>query len=171
MPARSLHVLLVEDSLPDAELIGRVLRGTGDEVDVTRVADETGLRRELAGGHTDIVLSDFSMPGFSGREALRITREMAPDLPFIFVSGTLGEELAIDALQRGASDYVLKENLVRLPSGIDRALTGARERAARMIAERALRESEERYRAIVEHTDDWIWELGADSRVTDINSG
>ncbi len=170
MTEDALSILLVEDSQPDADMIRHALRGAG-KLHMVRVADEVGLRRQLTDARPDIVLSDFSMPGFSGREALNITREMAPEVPFIFVSGTIGEELAIDALRRGASDYVLKDNLARLPAAIARAIEGARERAARLNAERALRESEERFRAIVEHTEDWIWEVSADGLRTYTNPG
>jgi PAS domain S-box-containing protein len=114
----------------------------------------------------DIVLSDYSMPGFGGHDALDIVIRRSPETPFVYVSGTIGEERAIEALQRGAWDYVLKENLRRLPASIDRALRMAAERAERAAIQRALRESEERFRSIVETSQDWIWENDADFRLT-----
>ncbi|KFN50040.1 EAL domain-containing protein [Arenimonas composti] len=161
-----LSILLVEDSTADAELITLSLRRFGPGLLIDRVADAASLRQRLADAPPDVVLSDFSMPGFSGREALEICRETAPDIPFLFVSGTIGEELAIEALRSGAADYVLKDNLVRLPGAIERALRVNRERQARVVAERALRESEERFRSILESTDDWIWESSIDGVLT-----
>ncbi|EQD46007.1 PAS/PAC sensor protein, partial [mine drainage metagenome] len=107
----------------------------------------------------DVILSDFSMPGFSGMHALEIVRELAPEIPFIFVSGTIGEEAAIEALQQGAADYVLKENLRRLQPAVERALRTAAACREMQGMQRALRESEERFRTIVETTEDWIWEM------------
>ncbi|MFT3808115.1 EAL domain-containing protein [Arenimonas sp.] len=154
-----LRVLLVEDSVADAEMIARALKGLAPEMSVHRVVDEPGLREALERFSPHIVLCDYSMPGFGGQDALRVVTTMAPDLPFIFVSGTIGEEVAIDALQRGAADYVLKENLRRLQPAIERALRVGQERSERLRIERALRASEERFRAIVESTADWMWEM------------
>ena len=162
----TLNVLLVEDSPSDAELVLRSLDELPARIEHTRVSSEAGLRQALAEFEPDIILSDFSMPGFSGQDALLISRSEAPHVPFIFVSGTIGEELAIQALQRGALDYVLKDNMRRLPSAVERALGITRERAALERAERALRDSEERFRAIVETSQDWIWEADTALRLT-----
>jgi len=156
-----LRVLMVDDSAPDLALNERALRDLGRRVRTCAVASEAGLRAALADFHPDVILSDFSMPGFSGQEALQIARELAPEIPFIFVSGTIGEELAIDAMQRGAADYVLKDNLRRLRPAIERALGAAEQVRERRRMQRALAQSEERYRALVETTEDWIWETDA----------
>ncbi|GAB3736727.1 hypothetical protein GCM10028862_21540 [Luteimonas pelagia] len=166
----NLRVLLVEDSEADAELILRALRGLGVPYEHARVATESELRERLADYAPHIVLSDFSMPGFSGREALRVVTEVAPDTPFLFVSGTIGEEMAIDALQRGAVDYILKDNLRRLAPAVQRALGSAYERVRRRDMERALRDSEARFRSIVESSRDWIWEMDASGHLTYSNA-
>ncbi len=95
-----------------------------------------------------MILSDFTMPRFNGMDALAIARQVRPNIPFIFVSGTLGEEYAIRALKNGATDYVLKSNLLRLPPAVERAMNDTRERGARHAFERDLRESEKRYRRL-----------------------
>jgi PAS domain S-box-containing protein/diguanylate cyclase (GGDEF)-like protein len=164
--ATRLKVLMVEDSPADAELVLRALSDLPMPVEHLRVADEIGLREALAEFVPDIILSDFSMPGFSGQEALGIAIEKLPDVPFLFVSGTIGEELAIEALRQGAMDYVLKDNLRRLSSAVERAMETARQRSERIGIERALRDSEERFRTIVESSQDWIWENERDTRIT-----
>ena len=137
-----LRLLLSEDNPADAELELRELKRSGlslqHRVAITPESFIAALR-EFA---PDIVVSDFSMPAFDGMEALRLTREMAPDIPFIFVSGTLGEEYAIRALRNGATDYVLKSNLMRLPAAVDRAIHGAEEQRARRRAEAGLRRAQ-----------------------------
>ena len=162
----ALKVLLVEDSAADAEL---VLRALARPVEHLRVSSGPALRQALADYRPDVVLSDFAMPGFDGPEALRICGEIAPDIPFLFVSGTIGEERAIDALQRGAADYVHKDNLRRLPSAVTRAMDLAGERREHQRIQHALIESEERFRTIVENSQDWIWEGDLDTRITYCN--
>jgi diguanylate cyclase len=136
--AQQLKVLLVEDSEADAGLALHELQRGGVPCESVRVAAEAAFRHELAQFQPHIILSDFSMPGFDGLSALALARELAPDVPFIFVSGTIGEENAIQALHGGATDYVLKGNLLRLPSAVDRALREAETRKARRRAEERL---------------------------------
>lgn len=166
-----LRVLLVEDSPADVDILCRELRPLHPCVETLAVDNAERLRQALEAFAPHLVLSDFSMPGFNGLEALKLVRELAPDTPFIFVSGTIGEEVAITALHAGADDYVLKDNLRRLASSVERALRNAAERQARRQAERALRASEERFRALVETTEDWIWEAGLDGTLTYSNIG
>lgn len=166
----SLKILLVEDQPADAELVLRALVKLPNEIDHRRVSCEEELRDALSGFRPHIVLSDFSMPGFSGLDALEIVRHEVPTIPFIFVSGTIGEERAIEALQRGATDYVLKDNLKRLIPSVERALQLAAEREQRRQVEKALFESEARYRSVAETTQDWIWETDAEGLHTYSNS-
>lgn len=98
----------------------------------------------------DLILSDYTIPGFDGREALSLAREKCPHTPFIFVSGTIGEDTAIEALKNGATDYVLKHRLMRLIPAIDRALREAAAHAEHERAELAMRESEHKYREVFE---------------------
>jgi diguanylate cyclase (GGDEF)-like protein len=118
----TLRILMVEDMPHEAELVVRQLRRDGLRFEARRVETEEALRTHLIEYSPDIILSDFNLPQFDGISALRVVREMAPAVPFIFVSGTIGEERAIDALRAGASDYVLKNNLLRLAPAVRRAL-------------------------------------------------
>src|ERR1700704_1580441 len=109
----SVRVLIVEDSEDDATLLRRLLRQSGYHVDSERVESARGLTEALK-KKWDIVISDHSMPHFSGLEALKMVRRQNPEIPFIFVSGTIGEETATEAMRGGAQDYLLKTNLKRL---------------------------------------------------------
>jgi formate hydrogenlyase transcriptional activator len=148
--SRDLRVLILDDVLTDAELIERELRKAGLAFAVRFVATRGEFMRELRSFAPTLILADYSMPGFRGSEALEIVRQEWPDLPFVFVSGALGEELAIDTLKQGATDYVLKHRLSRLGPAVRRALAEAEERAARRAAEDALRRSEERHRVLLQ---------------------
>ena len=147
-----LRILLIEDVPTDAELEIRELKRAGLRV-VHRVVDtEAAYREALREFRPDVILSDFSMPHFDGMLALALARELVPDVPFIFVSGTIGEEYAIRALKNGATDYVLKNNLVRLPAAVERALRDAEELALR----RKMEEAQARLVAILEATTDLV---------------
>lgn len=154
-----VRVLIVEDSEADTELALRRLAKDGIAHSAMRVDNEPDFRAALGSGECDIIISDFSLPRFDGLSALAIAASEAPDIPFIFLSGTIGEERAIDALQRGAVDYVLKSNLSRFAPAVRRALAESAERSAKRIAE-------ERLRDVIETAQDWIWELDRDGRFT-----
>ena len=142
----AIKVLLVEDHAEDAEILLREMRLRGLNVDGRRVDTPREYEEALALFEPDLILSDYTLPGFDGTEALRIARSTRPDTPFIFVSGTIGEERAIQALKQGAVDYVLKESRARLVPAIERALREAKDRDVARWAQRELEESEERFR-------------------------
>jgi PAS domain S-box-containing protein len=137
-----LRILSIEDDALDAELIQETLADAGIDCELTRVDSEATLIDALERGGVDLILADYTLPSFDGLSALKITRQNWPDLPFIFVSGTLGEEVAIEALKIGATDYVLKTRLSRLVPSVHRALRESKERVERKRAEDALRRSE-----------------------------
>jgi diguanylate cyclase (GGDEF)-like protein/PAS domain S-box-containing protein len=141
-----IKVLLVEDYAEDAEILLREMRLRGLNVDGRRVDTRKEYEEALALFEPDLILSDYTLPGFDGTDALRIALSTRPDTPFIFVSGTIGEERAIQALKQGAVDYVLKENRARLVPSIERALREAKDRDVARWAQRELEESEERFR-------------------------
>jgi two-component sensor histidine kinase/CheY-like chemotaxis protein len=136
MPVR---ILLLEDSPLDAELIGEHLLRGPVYCAVERVATRAEYRAALVRGQYDLILSDYAMPAFDGMAALDMAREQAPDTPFIFISGMFGEETATETLKRGATDYVLKQRMNRLPAAIQRAMKEAGERRERRRAEERTR--------------------------------
>ncbi len=143
-----LKLVVVEDSVADAELLARHLAKAGLDCAINRVQTEPEFIDALHRVKPDLILSDFSLPNFSGLRALDLAVVHAPDIPFIYVSGTIGEERAIDALRRGATDYVLKSNLSRLSSAIERALREAELKAERRHSEQVRTEQEERLRRL-----------------------
>ncbi len=136
-----LRLLLLEDSIPDAELIQELLNADHSACEVTRVQTRAEFTAALEDGGFDLILADYTLPSFDGLSALKLTQNARPDMPFIFVSGSLGEEIAIEALKIGATDYVLKTRLSRLVPSVQRALREAQDRAERKKAEEALRRS------------------------------
>jgi len=128
-----VRILLVEDVETDAKLTLLNLKRAGLHCVAKRVQTEVELRTALTEFNPDIVLSDFSLPQFTGFSALEVVRELTPEIPFIFVSGTIGEERAVNALLRGAVDYLLKSNLTRLPSAVRRALADVETRKQRRL--------------------------------------
>jgi diguanylate cyclase (GGDEF)-like protein/PAS domain S-box-containing protein len=148
----SLHILIVEDQALDAELCEHELRRAGLDFITERVYTRATYERALAEFAPDVILSDFSMPtDLDGFSALGIARERAIDVPFVFVSGTIGEERAVAAMKAGATDYVLKDKLDRLGPVVKRALQEARDRRSMREAQQALRASEATFRSFMEH--------------------
>lgn len=143
-----LKILLLEDDIADAEMVKYALGQSGLQFTLERVDGREEFMSHLKEAPPDLILSDYNMPGFDGLEALALARENVPDTPFIFVTGTLGEERAIETLKRGASDYVLKNTLTHLVPAVHRTLREAAERADRKHAEERLRDSHEQLRAL-----------------------
>lgn len=135
---RPLRILLIEDSRPDAELVAARLEEDGIQAELQRVDTAAGFDAAFEGAPFDAILSDFHVPGFGGLEALERARARVPNVPFLVVSGALGEERAIEVLKRGAVDYVLKDRLDRLSSSLRRALRERQEHEERRQAEEAL---------------------------------
>ena len=129
--------LHLEDDPADAALIEAILTNEGLQCAIERVSTRVEFVRALERDH-DLILADFALPGFGGIAAQGLARERRPEVPFVFVSGSMGEELAIERLKDGATDYVLKQRLHRLPSAVRRALDEARERVERQRAESAI---------------------------------
>jgi PAS domain S-box-containing protein len=139
---RPLRVLSLEDDLKDTELIQELLAAEELVCEITRVETKEGFAAAINAGEIDLILADYSLPSYDGISALQFALEHCPDIPFLFVSGTLGEEVAIEALKIGATDYILKTRLSRLAPSVGRALRESRERAERKRAQDALRRSE-----------------------------
>jgi PAS domain S-box-containing protein len=157
-----LRVLLLEDNPHDAEIIEAFLQADGFICDITRVQTQAQFTTALSRGHFDVILADYQLPSFDGASAFKIALADRPEVPFIFVSGTLGEEAAIEALKTGATDYVLKSGLMRLVPSVHRALSEAEDRAERKKAEQALHRSEA-YLAEAQrlsHTGSFGWNVG-----------
>jgi len=145
----ALRILNLEDDKNDAELNQAMLAARWPQCQLVRVDNRANYIAVLEQGNIDVILSDYTMPGFGGGTALELAREKRPEIPFLFVSGTIGEDAAIEALKNGATDYVLKHRLMRLVPAVDRALREAAERE-RERADEASRQSEYKYRELFE---------------------
>jgi signal transduction histidine kinase len=147
-PPRTLRILLLEDNAPHAELVEHFLRENGLRFHLTRVETRDAFIDQILHHPPDMILSDYALPSFDGYAALAIAREKVPDIPFIFVTGTMGEEVAIETLKNGATDYVLKTRLARLAPAVQRALRETADRRERQRAEEKLRKSLDQLRAL-----------------------
>jgi signal transduction histidine kinase len=137
---KTLRIVLLEDNPLDAELIEATLHEGGVDASLRRVADRDDFAAALSAERPDLILSDYSLPAFDGAAALRLAQALALEVPFLFVSGAIGEERAIETLRAGATDYVLKHRLERLVPAVRRAVREAEERAARRRLEAELRQ-------------------------------
>jgi PAS domain S-box-containing protein len=165
----TLNLLLVEDSESDHELVVLELRRYGFDVAIERVESDGGLRRALAERCWDIVVCDHGLPGFDSKEALHVVQAARGDLPFVVLSGSIGEEAAVDALRSGARDVVLKSNLARLGPVVDRELVESRNRRRQLEAEEALQVSEARKSAILDSALDAVIAIDHEGVVVDFN--
>ena len=148
--ARTLRILDLEDDPLDTELVQAKLAEDGITCEIIRVETREEFVIALESDDLDFIFSDYSLPAFDGLSALELAKEIRPEVPFILVSGAIGEDRAIEALKSGATDYVLKQRLERLVPAVRRAVREAEERTDRRRAEEALGRSEERYRTLVE---------------------
>lgn len=166
-----LQALIAEDSEEDALLLLRELRKGGYDVTAERVETPEAFQKALERGTWDIVLCDYTFPRFSGGEALKIFKESGRELPFIFVSGTIGEEAAVEAMREGAHDYVIKSRLSRLCPAVERELREAADRRAVREAEESMRSSENKYRHLFEALGDAAFVIEEESgRIIDTNA-
>lgn len=145
---KAIRILMVEDNDADASLVRHALKKDGLSFTMERVETAEEYRHALENEPPDVILSDYALPSFDGYMALAIARERQPYVPFIFVTGTMGEEVAIETLKNGATDYVLKVRLSRLAPAVRRAMREAAERAERKRAEEQLRRSHEQLHAL-----------------------
>ena len=162
---RELHVLIVEDSEDDARLLLLQLRRSGYQPVARRVQTAEEMERAFDEKPWDLVIADYSLPSFSALAALELFHRRGLDIPFLIVSGTIGEETAVEAMRAGAHDYIMKGSSARLIPAIARELREAGERANRRRAEEALRDSERRFRALIEHSSDILTVLDAGGRI------
>lgn len=160
---------MIEDEARDAELAEHTLRQGGFDFSFRRVDTEDGFLREIEDFKPNVILSDHGLPAFDGFSALVLAQEKCPEVPFIFVTGSLGEEMAIKALKSGATDFVLKHHLSTLPPALHRALNQADFQIQRRRAEEALLMSEERYRSLVELSPDALF-VQVNDKIVFINS-
>lgn len=159
-----LRILMLEDSALDAELITAQLQRAGLDFEVERVWSRNAFIEAIDHRGFDVILADHVLPGFDGDAALALARERIPHTPFIFVSGTLTEELAVQALTRGARDYVVKQRLQRLPDAIRRAQQEARERSQLADAQAALNDSQAQLQQVTDAVPALIAQLDKEHR-------
>ena len=168
MSESTLRILIVEDSPDDARLVLHELKQAGFNPEFTRVETEAEFRAHLE-QVPDVVLCDYNLPQFNALRALEILTERRPDVPFVIVSGSIGEDTAVEAMRRGASDYLLKDRLGRLGSAVTQALEQRKLREAARRAQDALKASEEQYRSLAESIPQMVWTARPNGDIDYIN--
>src|SRR6266536_2070520 len=166
-PMTALRILHLEDNVMDADLVQFRLQSGGIDCVVKRVETRADFRVEVEQKRYDLIISDFTLPSFDGRSALGLARQICPDVPFIFVSGTIGDEVAVECLKQGATDYVLKDRLTRLVASVQRAIREAQERAKRQQTEMKVREQA----ALLDQATDAIFVRDLKQHITYWNKG
>jgi PAS domain S-box-containing protein len=161
-----VHILHLEDNALDGDLVCEYLHGEGLDCELDRVWTRDDFTAALRERNYDLILADHQLPNFDGESALEIARALAPETPFIFVSGTLGEDVAVEAMKRGATDYVVKQRLERLPAVVERALEEAAERCRRREVEASLKESEDKFATLVHAMPQLCWMANPDGYIT-----
>src|ERR1051325_7955759 len=168
----ALHILMLEDRPEDAVLVKEELRRGGMQFSFARVESKRDFLGEITRHTPDIILSDHGLPQFDGLSALHLARQQCPDVPFVFVTGALGEEFAIRSFEAGATDYVLKHHLSDLVPAVQRALSLAREIRRHREYDEELRRNEELFRLLVDGVRDYaLYMLDAEGRIATWNSG
>ncbi len=167
--AKLFRLLIAEDDPNDLELCLRGLRKSGISFEAETVSTRDEFVRKLGESRFDVVISDYRMKGWTGMDALTTVHENAPDIPVILLTGTLGDELAVQCLKLGVTDYILKENMARLPAALQRAREETELRAAELQAIAALRESEARYRGLVNNATYGIYWVTANGELLFVN--
>ncbi|HKW30352.1 MAG TPA: PAS domain S-box protein [Verrucomicrobiae bacterium] len=155
---RPVRILHLEDNENDHVLVREMLFAEGLACELVAVKTREDFDSAVRLNKYDLIISDYTLPSFDGLRALSLAREVCPETPFIFFSGTIGEEAAVESLRNGAADYVLKQRPSRLAPAVRRALRSRQERTLRKQAERALQQSEERFRIVARATNDVVWE-------------
>jgi PAS domain S-box-containing protein len=168
-PQPALGILHLEDSATDCELVQELFRAEGLACEFKTVTTRVAFEAALAQGGFGVILSDYSLPGFDGLTALALAQQRRPGVPFIMISGVMGEERAVESLKQGATDFVLKQRIERLVPSVRRALREVGERQQLGEVERQLRQSEEQLRQIMENVSDWILAFDLDGRCTYVN--
>ncbi|WP_447985553.1 putative bifunctional diguanylate cyclase/phosphodiesterase [Nitrospira sp. Nam74] len=164
-----IRILHLEDNVTDAEFVQSTLDADAVHCEVVRVESREAFAAALDEGGFDLIVSDFALPSYDGRSGLGLARCKCPDVPFVFFSGTIGEEAAIEALRGGATDYILKDRPARLAAALIRALREAHEKAQRKLMESALQSAQERFKGIYESSKDAIVYASLEGRHEDVN--
>jgi PAS domain S-box-containing protein len=170
MNGKPIRILHVEDDPRDAEMIAYTMKYEGMNFTIQRVAERGPYIEALRTGQFDLILSDYSLPTFNGPAALDLAKEIRPDLPFIFISGKMGEDLAVESLKQGAMDYVLKNFMSRLPPAVGRALKESQAKKEKVLAEAELGKTKDKLAVIIENSKDSIWSVDSELHLLTFNA-